>query len=124
LLGDAIYIKEHRRFLLPVAGIFAKKNIDYYFKTMNDTESLLSHQKTFERFEFVNESPALGILLIVILSFATVFGTCGNVLILVSVCKIIKMKSLEKIFIGNLAISDMYVTLLADPMNIVSKYTA
>jgi hypothetical protein len=34
------------------------------------------------------------------------------------------MKSLEKIFIGNLAISDMYVTLLADPMNIVSKYTA
>ncbi|XP_061193574.1 melatonin receptor type 1B-B-like [Saccostrea echinata] len=45
----------------------------------------------------------------------------GNVLILVSVSSIIKMRSYEYIFIGNLAFSDMYVTLIADPMNIVSK---
>lgn len=34
------------------------------------------------------------------------------------------MNSLECIFIGNLALSDLYVTIVADPMSIVGKYAA
>lgn len=73
------------------------------------------------RFQFVGDSPVVGCFLVTVLVLGTVFGTSGNMLILISVCKIIKMRSLEYIFIANLAVSDMFVTLVADPMNIVGK---
>ena len=75
-----------------------------------------------DRFEFVRQYPGVGYFLLIFLVLGAIFGTFGNALILVSVCRIINMRSLEYIFIANLALSDMYVTLLADPMNIVGRY--
>lgn len=75
-----------------------------------------------DRFEFVRQYPGVGFFLLIFLVLGAIFGTFGNALILVSVCRIINMRSLEYIFIANLALSDMYVTLLADPMNIVGRY--
>ena len=76
----------------------------------------------FDRYEFVSESPAVGVLVLVVLVIAALIGAFGNILILVALCRS-KMKSLEYIFIGNLAISDLYVTMVADPMSIVGELT-
>lgn len=77
--------------------------------------------RVFDRYEFVTESPAVGVLVLIVLIVASVVGGFGNLLILVSLWKSKTMKSLECIFIGNLAISDLYVTMVADPMSIVAK---
>ena len=78
--------------------------------------------RVFDRYEFVSESPAVVVLVLVVLVIAALIGAFGNILILVAVCRS-KMKSLEYIFIGNLAISDLYVTMVADPMSIVGELT-
>lgn len=78
--------------------------------------------RVFDRYEFVSESPAVGVLVLVVLVIAALMGAFGNILILVALCRS-KMKSLEYIFIGNLAISDLYVTMVADPMSIVGELT-
>lgn len=79
--------------------------------------------RVFDRYEFVSESPAVGVLVLIVLIVASVVGGFGNLLILVSLWKSKTMKSLECIFIGNLAISDLYVTMVADPMSIVGKFS-
>lgn len=79
--------------------------------------------RAFDRYEFVSESPGVGVLVLIVLIVASVVGGFGNILILVSLWKSKTMKSLECIFIGNLAISDLYVTMVADPMSIVGKFS-
>lgn len=79
--------------------------------------------RTFDRYEFVSEFPGVGVLVLIVLIVASVVGGFGNLLILVSLWKSKTMKSLECIFIGNLAISDLYVTMVADPMSIVGKFS-
>ena len=64
---------------------------------------------------------ALAITCIVILAMASFIGTCGNVLILVVVAETKELRQTQSIFIVNLALSDMYVTMIADPMSIVGK---
>lgn len=86
-----------------------------------DTIPEFSDSGLFDRYEFVTESPGVAISLIVILLLAGLVGTGGNILILLALCVTKNMKSLESIFIANLAISDMYVTLVADGMSIVAK---
>ena len=89
---------------------------------MNVTTSLgpLGYgSEVFGRFQFINESPAVGSCLLVVLILASISGAVGNLLILVALFKSKKMNSLECIFIGNLALSDLYVTLVADPMSLV-----
>ncbi|XP_061193333.1 melatonin receptor type 1B-A-like [Saccostrea echinata] len=88
---------------------------------MNESIALTPGPRVFDRYEFVSESPAVGVFLLIVLIFASLVGAFGNLLILVSLCKCKMMKSLECIFIGNLAISDLYVTLVADPMSIIAK---
>lgn len=90
----------------------------------NDTTSAIpgfSDPGLFDRYQFLTESPGVAISVIVILLLAGLVGTCGNILILLALCVMKNMKSLESIFIANLAISDMYVTLVADGMSIVAK---
>jgi hypothetical protein len=48
-------------------------------------------------------------------------GTFGNIMILIVVSKTKELRQTQSIFIINLAISDMYVTLIADPMSIVGE---
>lgn len=92
--------------------------------TMNDSSgsSLLRGDNSFGRFQFVREAPEIALTSVLILTMAALVGTFGNLLILVSVCHTIKRKSLEFIFMGNLAVSDTFVTLIVDPINILGKY--
>lgn len=91
---------------------------------MDVTTDLSPAERVFRRFEFIAESPAVGSCLFVALILASLVGAFGNLLILVALCKSKKMNSIECIFIGNLALSDLYVTIVADPMSIVGKYAA
>lgn len=91
---------------------------------MDVTTDLSPAERVFSRFEFIAESPGVGSCLFVALILASLVGAFGNLLILVALCKSKKMNSLECIFIGNLALSDLYVTIVADPMSIVGKYAA
>lgn len=91
---------------------------------MNDSSGspLLQGDNSFGRFQFVREAPEIALTSVLILTMAALVGTFGNLLILVSVCHSIKRKSLEFIFMGNLAVSDTFVTLIVDPINILGKY--
>nr|KAG5698182.1 hypothetical protein BaRGS_030545 [Batillaria attramentaria] len=70
--------------------------------------------------EFVDTLPALAIILIAVLVVAAVMGTAGNLLILVSVATHKDLRNVESVFVVNLACSDLYVTLIADPLSIVA----
>ncbi|XP_076448660.1 melatonin receptor type 1B-A-like [Babylonia areolata] len=75
----------------------------------------------YEPYEFLEEQPALSSLIILILIAASVAGTSGNILILVSVATQRDLQNVESVFIVNLACSDLYVTLIADPLSVVGK---
>lgn len=79
-------------------------------------------EKIFDRFEFMQSSPAVAVPLLVILFFASVLGTFGNILIVISVATTKELRNVESIFLVNLAFSDLYVTMIADPMSIIGKY--
>lgn len=100
-----------------------KKILQQNFKIfgMNNRSGspLLAEENTFGRFQFVWEAPGIALTSVLILAIAALVGTSGNLLILVSVCHTIKGKSL---FVGNLAVSDLFVTLIVDPINILGKY--
>ncbi|XP_063428055.1 melatonin receptor type 1B-A-like [Mytilus trossulus] len=87
---------------------------------MNLTDSSPS-ELIFGRYGFVDESPAVAIPILMILVFASLIGTFGNILILITIITTKNLQRLECIFMANLAFSDMYVTLLADPLSIVAK---
>ncbi|XP_046363508.2 melatonin receptor type 1B-B-like [Haliotis rufescens] len=76
---------------------------------------------TFGRHEFLTIQPEIAIPILFILGLATLAGTLGNGLILVSVATRKSLHNVESIFIVNLACSDLYVTALADPMSIIAK---
>ncbi|CAC5384942.1 ADRA2A [Mytilus coruscus] len=89
---------------------------------MNSTlGNLTNSYNTFGRYQFLNETPGVAIPVLITLILAALFGTFGNVLILITIFTTEKLHRLECIFMANLAISDMYVTTLADPLSIVAK---
>ncbi|XP_052090651.1 melatonin receptor type 1A-like [Mytilus californianus] len=77
--------------------------------------------KYFGKYEFIQESPGLAITCIVLQTIASVVGTFGNALILIITARSKGTMTMQSIFIINIAISDMYVTLMANPMSIVGK---
>ena len=75
----------------------------------------------WEPYEFLTAQPVLSILLITILVIASVVGSGGNILILVSIATQRNLQNVESVFVVNLACCDLYVTLIADPLSIVGK---
>jgi hypothetical protein len=67
----------------------------------------------------IYDAPGIALSCIVLLMLASDVGTFGNIMILIVVSKTKELRQTQSIFIINLAISDMYVTLIADPMSIV-----
>jgi uncharacterized protein with PQ loop repeat len=63
----------------------------------------------------------VAIPILIILVIAAILGSFGNILILITIFKTKNLQRLECIFMANLAISDMYVTLFADPLSIVGR---
>ncbi|KAK3581244.1 hypothetical protein CHS0354_032965 [Potamilus streckersoni] len=91
-----------------------------YINISNDSEYTASNSDhAYMRHEFLNYNPNIVVPCIVILAMASVVGTAGNILILLAVATNKALRNVESIFIVNLAYSDLYVTLIADPMNIV-----
>ncbi|KAK3609833.1 hypothetical protein CHS0354_029873 [Potamilus streckersoni] len=73
----------------------------------------------FRRYEFLKEKPHIAIASIIMISVASMEGIFGNILIPIAVATHKKLRNIESVFIVNLAMSDLYVTAIADPMNIV-----
>ena len=91
---------------------------------MNDTLSGYPTQQSetkYGRHEFLETRPEHAIPCIIVLAAASIVGTFGNVLILVVVACKRKIRNVESIFIANLAISDLYVTAIADPMSLIGE---
>ncbi|CAC5401053.1 unnamed protein product [Mytilus coruscus] len=77
--------------------------------------------KYFGKYEFIQESPGFAITSIALQTIASLVGTFGNALILIITARSKGTMTVQSIFIINIAISDMYVTLVADPMSVVGK---
>ncbi|XP_045167033.2 melatonin receptor type 1B-like [Mercenaria mercenaria] len=87
-----------------------------YPKLMKGGENL------YGRFEFLELNPGITITSLVFISIASVVGTFGNILTLLVMAPRCKTKgNVENIFIVNLAMSDIFVTSIADPMSIIAK---
>lgn len=59
---------------------------------------------------------------ILILGAATIVGTAGNVLTLLAIATFRKNRNKQNVFLFNLAVSDLFVTMVADPMSILGKF--
>lgn len=75
----------------------------------------------FGKHEFLHTKPWAAWPTIVVLSLASCVGTVGNILTLLAIASNKSVRNVESIFIVNLAISDLYVTTIADPMSILGK---
>ncbi|WAR07884.1 MTR1A-like protein [Mya arenaria] len=75
----------------------------------------------YGRHEFLRTRPGLAVPCIIVLGVASIVGTLGNLLILFVIATKRKLRNVESIFIVNLAISDLYVTVVADPMSLIAK---
>ncbi|XP_060589642.1 melatonin receptor type 1B-B-like [Ruditapes philippinarum] len=101
--------------------------IEISMTEFNDTHNMTLSSETvnnelfYERHQFIITEPWLAIPCIIILLIASVAGTFGNMLTLVVIATKSRQRNAESIFIANLAISDLYVTILAQPMSIVAK---
>ena len=59
-----------------------------------------------------------------ILLLASLFGTGGNVLVLLAIAKFKKLRKEESVFFINLACADLFVTIFVDPMSAIGMYTS
>ena len=93
------------------------------FVTDNVTKSSFetNNFEGFEPYEFLKVNPWIAIPCLIILTVASLGGTFGNVLTLLAVAFSREIQNVEKTFIVNLALSDLYVTAIADPMSILGK---
>jgi len=92
-------------------------------ETFNKNGSFDSQPLFYERFGFVSSRPELAIPTVVVLILASAVGTFGNVLILFAVATKKMLRNVESIFIVNLAMSDLFVTTVGQPMSILGRLT-
>lgn len=75
----------------------------------------------YGRYEFLKTRTLLAIPVVIIVSIAAVAGTVGNALTLVVVGSNMLGRNVTTTFIMNLAVSDLFVTLVVNPMSLVGK---
>lgn len=68
-------------------------------------------------FNFFRWAPCL-----IVLTLASLTGTCGNLVLLAILWSKKNIQNVETMFIANLALSDLYVTTVADPMSFIGTY--
>ena len=95
---------------------------------INSTSSVfdieLNHahvHRIYAKHEFATINPWTALPTVLLLFSASVAGTFGNILILLAVLCYKDVRTVESMFIVNLAFSDLYVNIVADPMSIVGK---
>ena len=89
-------------------------------RDVNDSQDGVT---VYGRYEFLKTRTLLATPIVVIIAAATLVGTLGNALIITVICSNKLGKNVTTMFILNLAISDMFVTLIVDPMSLIGKYT-
>ena len=89
--------------------------------TLRDIPSGFHHTGIFSKHEFVQTKPWTAFPVLVFLCLASFVGTMGNVLTLLAIARNKNVRNVESMFIVNLAISDLYVTMIADPTSIIGK---
>ena len=90
--------------------------------SFRDIPSGFDETGIFSKHEFVQSKPWTAFPVLVFLSLASFVGTMGNVLTLLAIAKNKSVRNVESMFIVNLAISDLYVTTIADPTSIIGEY--
>ena len=90
--------------------------------TAMDVQHDFENSGVFAKHEFLHTRPWAAFPTIVVLSVASFVGTAGNVLTLLAIASNKSVRNIESMFIVNLAISDLYVTTVADPMSIIGTY--
>ena len=95
----------------------------YEFECANVTclNLAIDKHEEFGRYEFLQHKPWIAIPSIIILAIVSSGGTFGNILTILAVAFSRKIRHVEKAFVVNLALSDLYVTAIADPMSILGK---
>ncbi|KAL4226623.1 hypothetical protein ACF0H5_014606 [Mactra antiquata] len=74
---------------------------------------------TYDRFEFVTESPYIAIPSALIVGIASLVGSVGNLILLIVLATNKSLHNNDTIFIVNLIISDSYVVCIAGPLSVV-----
>lgn len=87
--------------------------------SMSDGE--INDKLYYDRYEFLLQKTPYAVPVVTVLAIATVTGTFGNILILTVACSKKFWRKVEARFIVNLALTDLYVTLIADPMSLVGE---
>lgn len=99
-----------------VSEIFVIKRLANSTDTSSEMDA-----KIFTRHEFVTTKTGIALPVVILLSLASIVGTLGNVLILTVVFMKRSWQHVEMTFIGNLALADLYVTVVADPMSVLGR---
>lgn len=81
----------------------------------------LNNVPVYGRHEFLKSRTLIATPVIVLISLACIVGTLGNFFILLVVCSNKLGRNVTTTFIMNLAVSDMIVTLIVDPMSLIGK---
>ena len=72
-------------------------------------------------YELTGPDPWIVFPSVFILCVAAIVGTAGNVLTILSIVTFRNVRSEESVLLLNMAISDLFVTTIADPMSIMGK---
>lgn len=104
--------------------------MDLTSETFPETSSIYSGEMSnwtikdelyYDRYGFLQQKTSYAVPVVTLLAIASVAGTFGNILILIVACSKKIWRNVEASFIVNLALSDLYVTIVADPMSLIGR---
>ncbi|OQV17433.1 putative 5-hydroxytryptamine receptor 7 [Hypsibius exemplaris] len=84
----------------------------------NGTDNASTDSSPFP-YMYIEHHFAWMVLTALIIGCATLIGTLGNILIILAVCCVRGLRTSGNVFLLNLALADMIVTVLIDPFNVV-----
>ena len=94
----------------------------WFMRNSTDNQTLIEYpDDIFAKYEFLREKPMTAYSVLTVVAIASLSGIFGNVLILLAVSFSKKFRPEESVFIFNLALSDLYVAAIAEPMSIIGK---
>ena len=82
---------------------------------------MMNINETFQTPEYAETNRWMTFTSVFILVIATLIGTGGNILIVLSIAVFRNLRYEESVFFLNLALSDLYVTVVVDPMSAIGK---
>ena len=88
---------------------------------IEDFDYAFRESDIYEKHEFLNSKPWIAYPTVIILFVAAVCGTVGNTLTILAFATYKRVQTKDAVFFFNLAISDLYVTCVADPMSLIGR---